>query len=156
MVLRSRSATLVHRPGQPARHFEEAHLKKTKILIVEEYQGIVQVFRRLLRNAPEIEIVWEAKSNMEAVVALDLCKPDMILMTSPPSWRQGIKIWKEFKVQAPDCKLLALIPAEHALQVRQANGLGIAFLAKEEMVRLLVPTIRTLIESSKLEKCGQG
>lgn len=131
-------------------------MKKTKILIVEEYQGIVQVFRRLLRNAPEIEIVWEAKSNMEAVVALDLCKPDMILMTSPPSWRQGIKIWKEFKVQAPDCKLLALIPAEHALQVRQANGLGIAFLAKEEMVRLLVPTIRTLIESSKLEKCGQG
>jgi len=131
-------------------------LKKTRILIVEEYQGIIQVFRRLLRNMSEIEIVWEARSNMEAVVALDLCKPDMILMTSPPSWRQGIKIWKEFRTQAPDCKLLALIPAEHALQVRQANGLGVVFLAKEEMVRLLVPTIRTLIESPRLEKCGRG
>lgn len=131
-------------------------MKKTKVLIVEEYQGIIQVFRRLLRNAPEIEIVWEARSHLEAVVALELCKPDMVLMTSPPSWRQGIKIWKEFKVQAPDCKMLALMPAEHALQVRQANGLGVAFLAKEEMVRLLVPTIRMLIESPKLEKCGWG
>lgn len=130
-------------------------MKKTKILIVEEYQGIVQVFRRLLRNAPEVEIVWEARSNLEALVALELCKPDMILMTSPPSWRQGIKIWKEFRAQAPECKLLALMPTEHALQVRQANGLGVAFLAKEEMVRFLVPTIRNLFEP-KLEKCSQG
>jgi chemotaxis response regulator CheB len=131
-------------------------LKKTKILIVEEYQGIVQVFRRLLKNAPEIEIVWEAKSNLEAQVAVELCKPDLILMTFPPSWRQGIKIWKEFKAQAPDCKLLALMPTEHALQVRQANGHEVTFLAKEEMVRFLVPTIRNVIEPSSLEKCSQG
>lgn len=130
-------------------------MKKTKILIVEEYQGIIQVFRRLLRSAPEIEIVWEAKSNMEALVALKLYQPDLILMTSPPSWRQGIKIWKEFKAQAPGCKLLALMPTEHALHARYANGV-VTFLAKEEMVRFLVPTIRTLIEPSKLETCSQG
>jgi len=131
-------------------------LKKTKILIVEEYQGIIQVFRRLLRSAPEIEIIWEARSTMEAGVALELCQPDVILMTSPPSWRHGIRIWKEFKAQAPECKLLALVPAEQALRVRQANGLGVTFLAKEEMVRFLVPTIRNLIEAPKLEKCSQG
>lgn len=156
MVIKRRSDTLIDRPGQPAWHFDEAHLKKTKILIVEEYQGIIQVFRRLLRSAPEIEIVWEAKSNLEARVALERYKPDLILMTSPPSWRQGIKIWKEFKAQVPDCKLLALMPTEHALHVRHANGLGVTFLPKEEMVRFLVPTIRTLIEPSKMEKCSQG
>jgi DNA-binding NarL/FixJ family response regulator len=156
MVIKRRSATLVHHRGQPARHLTRTPLKKTKILIVEEYQGIIQVFRRLLRNAPEIEIVWEARSIFEAQVALELCKPDIVLMTSPPSWRQAIKIWKEFKAQAPDCKLLALTPTEHAFQVGQANGMGVTFLAKEEMVRFLVPIIRTLIEPSKLEKVSSS
>lgn len=131
---------------------DEALLKISKILIIEEYEGIAQVFRRLLRSAPEIEIVGEAKSNLDAVTAVKVFRPDMVLMTSPPSWRQGAKIWKEIKAQLPECKLLVLVPAGQALRMRQANRLRITFLAKEEMVRSLVPTIRNLIGSSESDK----
>lgn len=128
-------------------------MKKIKVLIVEEYEGIIQVFRRLLRTAPDIEIVWEARSEVEAVMALEMLKPDIILVNFASSGRQATKIWKEFKMQAPESRLLALTIPENPTLLRQAKMLGVTFLAKEEMVRTLVPTIRTLIESS-MEKCS--
>ncbi|MCG3114501.1 MAG: hypothetical protein LLH30_02355 [Candidatus Manganitrophus sp. SA1] len=128
-------------------------MKKIKVLIVEEYEGIIQVFRRLLRTAPDIEIVWEARSEVEAVMALEMLKPDIILVNFASSGRQATKIWKEFKMQAPESRLLALTIPENPNLIRQAKLLGVTFLAKEEMVRTLVPTIRTLIESS-MEKCS--
>ncbi len=128
-------------------------MKKIKVLIVEEYEGIIQVFRRLLRTAPDIEIVWEARSEVEAVMALEMLKPDIILVNFASSGRQATKIWKEFKMQAPESRLLALTIPENPNLLRQAKMLGVTFLAKEEMVRTLVPTIRTLIESS-MEKCS--
>jgi len=128
-------------------------LKKIKVLIVEEYEGIIQVFRRLLRTAPEIEIIWEARSEVEAMMALEMFKPDIILINASSSWKQAIKKWKEFKIQAPESRLLALTIPENPNQVRQAKALGVTFLAKEETVRALVPTIRHLVESSSMEKC---
>lgn len=128
-------------------------MKKIKVLIVEEYEGIIQVFRRLLRTAPDIEIVWEARSEVEAVMALEMFKPDIILVNFASSGRQATKIWKEFRMQAPESRLLALTIPENPNLIRQAKMLGVTFLAKEEMVRTLVPTIRTLIESS-MEKCS--
>ncbi|MCG3112203.1 MAG: hypothetical protein MCM46_10330 [Candidatus Manganitrophus sp. SB1] len=128
-------------------------MKKIKVLIVEEYEGIIQVFRRLLRTAPDIEIVWEARSEVEAVMALEMLKPDIILVNFASSGRHATKIWKEFKMQAPESRLLALTIPENPNLIRQAKMLGVTFLAKEEMVRTLVPTIRTLIESS-MEKCS--
>lgn len=128
-------------------------MKKIKVLIVEEYEGIIQVFRRLLRTAPDIEIIWEARSEVEAIMALETFKPDIILINFSSSGKQVMKIWKEFKTQAPESRLLALTNPENPNRVRQAKTLGVTFLAKEEMVRTLVPTIRTLIESS-MEKCS--
>ena len=124
-------------------------MKKIKVLIVEEYEGIIQIFRRLLRTAPEIEIVWEARSELEAMVALELFQPDIILINSPSSWRQATKRWKEFKMQAPESRLLALTIPENPNQARQAKALGVTFLQKEEMVRTLVPTIRFLVEHAQ-------
>ncbi|MBI3804964.1 MAG: hypothetical protein HY282_14510 [Nitrospirae bacterium] len=129
-------------------------MKKIKVLIVEEYEGIIQVFRRLLRTAPEIEIVWEARTSMEALMALEALRPDVILFNSPASWRQAMKTWKELKIQAPGTALLVLTGPENPIQVRQAKTLAVTFLAQEEMVRTLVPTIRNLIESSSMEKCS--
>ena len=128
-------------------------MRKIKVLIIEEYEGIVQVFRRLLRSAPEIEVIWEARSEVEAIMALEMFKPDIILINSSSSWRQAIKKWKEFKTQAPESRLLVLTIPENPSHVRQAKTLGVTLLAKEEAVRALVPTIRHLIDSSSLEKC---
>lgn len=127
-------------------------MKKIKVLIVEEYEGIIQVFRRLLRTAPEIEIVWEARSEVEAIMALEMFKPDIILMNASSS-RQATKKWKEIKSQAPESRLLVLTIPENPNRIRQAKALGVTFLAKEETVRALVPTIRHLVESSSMEKC---
>lgn len=132
----------------------EVRLKKTKVLIVEEYEGIIQVFRRLLRTAPEIEIIWEARSNAEALMALETFKPDVILFNSPASWRQAMKSWRELRAQAPYTTLLVLMVPENPIQARQAKALGVTFLAQEEMVRTLVPTIRNLVESSSMERCS--
>lgn len=129
-------------------------MKKIRVLVVEEYEGIIQIFRRLLRTAPEIEIVWEARSEFEAMMALAMFKPDIILVNFASSGKQATKIWKEFKTQAPESRLLALTIHEDPSLVRQAKTLGVTFLAKEEMVRTLVPTIRTLVESSSMEKCS--
>lgn len=127
-------------------------MKKIKVLIVEEYEGIIQVFRRLLRTAPEIEIVWEARSEVEAIMALEMFKPDIILMNASSS-RQATKKWKEIRSQAPESRLLVLTIPENPNRIRQAKALGVTFLAKEETVRALVPTIRHLVESSSMEKC---
>lgn len=129
-------------------------MKKIKVLIVEEYEGIIQVFRRLLRTAPEIQIVWEARSEVEAIMALEMFKPDIILVNFASSGKQATKIWKEFKAQAPESRLLALTIPENANFIRQGKTLGVTFLAKEEMVRTLVPTIRTLVEHTSMEKCS--
>jgi DNA-binding NarL/FixJ family response regulator len=129
-------------------------LKKIKVLLVEEYEGIIQVFRRLLRTAPEIDIIWEARSDVEAIMALEMFKPDIILINFVSSGKQATKIWKEFKTQAPKSRLVALTIPENPNLVRQGKTLGVTFLAKEEMVRTLVPTIRTLVESSSMEKCS--
>ncbi len=83
------------------------------------------------------------------MVALELFQPDIILINSPSSWRQATKRWKEFKMQAPESRLLALTIPENPNQARQAKALGVTFLQKEEMVRTLVPTIRFLVEHAQ-------
>ena len=94
MALNMGSDTLSHRLEDPFRSnsaiYTGVPLKKIKVLIVEEYEGIIQVFRRLLRTAPEIEIVWEARNSMEALMALEALRPDVILFNSPASWRQAM------------------------------------------------------------------
>lgn len=124
-------------------------MKKIKVLIVEEYEGIIQVFRRLLRTTPDIEIIWEARSEVEAILALEMFKPDIILINFASSGRQATKIWKEIKMQAPESRLVALTIPENPNLIRQAKMLGVTFLAKEEMVRTLVPTIRTLVDHAE-------
>ena len=124
-------------------------MKKNKILIVEEYDGFLQLFRRLLQNVPEIEIVWEAKSSLEALLALEFFKPDIIVMNPAPTWRQGVKTWKQFKIQAPECKQLILTLPQNSSQLKQVKALGVTCLAKEEMVRFLIPTMRRLVASSQ-------
>jgi two-component system response regulator NreC len=83
-------------------------MKKTRLLLVDDHAVVRSGLRMLLENEPDVEIVGEAGSAEEAVEALNILDPDVILMDIGLPDRSGIDAAREVKRRSPETAVVAL------------------------------------------------
>lgn len=83
-------------------------MKRTRLLLVDDHAVVRSGLRMLLENEPDVEIVGEAGSAEEAVNALNILDPDVILMDIGLPDRSGIDAAREVKRRSPETAVVAL------------------------------------------------
>ncbi|MFZ8973707.1 MAG: response regulator, partial [Pseudomonadales bacterium] len=79
-----------------------------KVLLVDDHQMVRFGMRKLLEGAQGIQVVGEASSGEEAVVALDALNPQVILMDVQMPGIGGLEATRRCLRIAPDVKIICV------------------------------------------------
>ncbi len=83
-------------------------MPKIKLVLVDDHAVVRSGLRMLLEAQPDIEIVGEAESGVEAVTLVRSSRPDVVLMDIQMPDMNGIEATKQIKEKVPDTAVLAL------------------------------------------------
>ncbi|MEA3336367.1 MAG: response regulator transcription factor [Chloroflexota bacterium] len=83
-------------------------MSKIKLLLVDDHDIVRAGLRMLFLAENDFEIVGEAGSGEEAILALEALEPDVILMDVAMPGMSGIEATRRIKAKAPDVAVLAL------------------------------------------------
>ncbi len=81
---------------------------KTRLLLVDDHIVVRQGLRMLLETEEDIEIVGEADSASQALIALSRLKPDVVIMDIGLPDLSGIDATREIKRLSPETAVVAL------------------------------------------------
>lgn len=81
---------------------------KLRLLLVDDHQIVRSGLRMLFQAEPDMEIVGEAGSGAEAVVAAAELRPDVVIMDVAMPGMGGIEATRRIKAATPDTAVLAL------------------------------------------------
>ena len=103
-------------------------VKSIRVLLVDDESLVRRVLRQILAQYPDIDIVGEAATGVEAVSAVKDFQPEVVLMDIRMPRMDGITAAREIKAQHPHVKIIGLSEyAEgyqaHAMELAGAAGL---------------------------------
>ena len=121
-----------------------------KVLLVDDHQMVRFGMRKLLEGAQGIQVVGEASSGEEAVVALDALNPQVILMDVQMPGIGGLEATRRCLRIAPDVKIICVSmhdaePFPSKLFEAGARG----YLSKQSDPDELVKAIRRVIAGKR-------
>jgi DNA-binding NarL/FixJ family response regulator len=123
---------------------------RSKILIVEDHEGIRSSLRQWLSTVFQDYVIRDASTGEDAV---DLCKeikPDVVVMDIKLPGINGILATKQIKKMFPDTKVIMLTVYDIPAFQSEATAVGAsAFISKNNMYKELVPTIQKLIAEQR-------
>lgn len=116
-----------------------------RTLIVDDHALVRAGLRALLGCEPDIEVVGEAASGVEAVEKVAELRPDVVLMDLTMPGLSGLDATRQIAAGAVPCRVLVLTmhPADdYLIAVLEAGGSG--FATKDGPEQELVDAIRTV------------
>ncbi len=116
-----------------------------RVLIVDDQQLVRSGFRLLLDAEDGIEIVGEASTGVEAVAAVEVLKPDVVMMDIRMPDMDGLEATKAIVQRHPDSRILALTTFDDEPTVRGMLGAGASgFLLKDTNPGQLIDAIHVI------------
>ncbi len=79
-----------------------------KVLLVDDHELVRTGIRRLLEEAPDIEVTGEAGSGQEALGRVRVCPPDVVLMDLNMPGMGGIETTRRLAKTHPEVRVIAL------------------------------------------------
>lgn len=122
---------------------------KTKLLLVDDHEIVRSGLRMLFLAEPDMEIVGEAASGMEALEAVGKLAPDVVIMDVSMPGITGIEATRRIKVMYPDVAVLALTMYEseqYFFEMLEAGASG--YVPKRAAADDLVSAIRVVSQGN--------
>lgn len=98
-----------------------------KVLLTDDHILVRAGIKNILEQASDIKVVAEASNGQEAITAVKLQRPDIVLLDIQMPVMDGIDTCKQLKMMWPDIKILMLTVHEeelYALRLIEAGALG--------------------------------
>ncbi len=100
-------------------------MDKIRVVIVDDMPDLVDYFKSVLNNEPDIEVIGTAHSGREGVEVTLSVKPDIVLMDLQMEYEcAGIDAIAEIKSREPDIKVIVLSVNEDNEMLFQAFAAG--------------------------------
>lgn len=118
---------------------------KIKLLLVDDHVVVRSGLRMLLETRPDMVIVAEAQSGVEAIRLVTQYRPDVVLMDVQMQDMNGIEATRQIKERWPETQVLALTMYEddqYFFEMLQAGASG--YVPKRAAPDELVTAIRTV------------
>lgn len=114
-----------------------------RILTVDDHPVVRDGVARVLALQPDMEVVGEAETGMQAVERFRLLQPDIILMDIQMPDLNGVEATRVIRQEAPNARIIVLTTYAGDVQAAKAIKAGAAaFLLKSGLRKELVQTIR--------------
>jgi DNA-binding NarL/FixJ family response regulator len=95
-----------------------------RVVLVDDHALVRQGFRRILEDDPEIEVVGEAGSGLDAVALVKKADPDVVVMDMSMPEMNGLHATMELVKQRPGTKVLILSMYSDEQYVKNALDAG--------------------------------
>lgn len=116
-----------------------------RVLIVDDQQLVRSGFRLLLDAEEGIDVAGEASTGIEAVAAVEMLSPDVVLMDIRMPDMDGIEATRAIVQRAPDSRILALTTFDDEPTVRGMLAAGASgFMLKDTEPARLIDAIHVL------------
>ena len=126
--------------------FHEKRLKMSlRILLADDHEIVRRGLRAVLEAEPDLEVLDEAATGLDAVEKAARYKPDIVLMDVSMPELNGIEAARRIRRSLPDVEVLFLTMHESEQMIREgmeAGGRG--FLLKTDAGHELVPALRSV------------
>ncbi|NHZ71596.1 MAG: response regulator [Aquificales bacterium] len=119
--------------------------KKIKLMLADDHAVVRSGLRMLLDAQPDMEIVAEAETGLEAVAKVQELRPDIVLMDVEMPEMNGIEATRKIKEYVPETAVLALTMYEddqYFFEMLKAGASG--YVPKRAAPDELVNAIRTV------------
>ena len=100
------------------------HSDAIKVMIVDDHELIREGISKILDMENDIEIVFKAKSGVEALEVLKDVKPDVILLDINMNELNGIETLKKIKAYGSKTKIIMLTVYDDVEYISQSVNLG--------------------------------
>lgn len=118
-----------------------------RVILVDDHEIFLEGMSALLAQQPEIEIVAQVKSGLEAIEATRAHAPDVVLMDLSMPEMNGIEATRQIRGSHPDVRVLVLSMHAEERFVSGALSAGAAgYLVKDCSVREAMRAIRTVVD----------
>src|SRR5437588_8026737 len=116
-----------------------------RVLLADDHDILRQGLKLLLGMQPEIEIVGEARTGLEAVEMAHKLKPDVVVMDITMAGMDGLEACRRIRSQIPETQVLMLTMHESEEYFLQALRMGAAgYLVKKAAPTDLHMAIHTI------------
>jgi PAS domain S-box-containing protein len=122
-----------------AEHGGRASREALRILIVDDHAAVRKVLRDILHERPQLSVVGEASSGVEAIAHAHTLRPDVILMDIAMPHINGVEATARIHAELPSIEILGLSMQPRsgiAQAIKQAGAAGF-FVKGIDMQRLI-------------------
>jgi len=98
--------------------------KKIRVLLAEDHTLVRQGFRRILEDDPQVTVVGEARTGLEAIEQCKTLKPEVVVMDLSMPDLGGLEATAEILKADPKVKILILSMYSNEAYIRKAFELG--------------------------------
>jgi NarL family two-component system response regulator LiaR len=119
----------------------------TRLLLVDDHQIVRKGLRAILEQQPNLQVVGEANTGLEAVEMAIRLKPEVVLMDISLPGLNGIDATRKIIAELPGVRIIAL--TAHSVQDMIGgafNAGAVGYLLKDSAVEELGQAIRTVME----------
>ena len=123
------------------------HNDAIKVMIVDDHELIREGISKILDMENDIDIVFKAKSGIEALEVLKDVKPDVILLDINMNELNGIETLKKIKSSGSKTKIIMLTVYDDVEYISQSVNLGAnGYVLKDSDSDTLIKTIKIVNE----------
>ena len=107
-------------------------MSKTRVLLVDDHNIVRLGLMTLINDQPDMEVVGEAGTAVEAVRAVERLRPDVVLMDIRMPGEGGIEATRQITARFPQTKVVMLTSfADDELVVRAIRAGAVGYVLKE-------------------------
>ncbi|TAK94061.1 MAG: response regulator transcription factor [Verrucomicrobia bacterium] len=119
--------------------------KKIRILIADDHYIVRIGLVALVNTDPDMEVVAEAADGSQAVELFEKHKPDLVLMDSRMTVKNGIEATIEIRKTNPEARVLILTAFDGDADIRKAFEAGAqGYVLKSSTGEKLLPALRAV------------
>ena len=145
--------------------------EKIKLLIADDHAILRQGLRRILEAEPDMSVIGEAATGVDAVKRARQLKPDVVIMDISMPEQDGIESMRQIVKTVSSRVLILTVHTEHHVISEAVSAGASGYLAKDSLDHELVSAVRTVVhggtvfspnvskrlaESSQMPQPGSG
>jgi DNA-binding NarL/FixJ family response regulator len=121
---------------------QNAWQSKIRVLLVDDHTMLRQGLKSIVNSCNHMEVVGDASNGLEAIGAVSLLRPDVVVMDINMPTMNGIEATKRIKKMFPDTSIIGLSVQNSMDIVQKMQAAGVcSYLTKESAVESLCHAI---------------
>lgn len=125
-------------------------MNKTRILIVDDHQLVIDGLKAFFENSEEFQVIGEANNGEEAINCAQILGPEVILMDIDMPVLSGIQATQEIKRNLPEIKILIISMHDEKSLIKKLMEMGVdGYLLKNSSRNEVFDAIETVLKDEK-------